>query len=147
MTDTWDGAERRSGVKRRTKRRYRFIDRRMGFDRRRRYRVLGTMRDHPWILVSVIVLLNLLSLIDGLFTLTELGLGIAREGNPVLVAAGQTHPLLPVLVKLGGMAVASVGFWHGRRHRFILGLSLVALGAFAALVAFHWGTLSGLGWL
>lgn len=147
MADTWDGVERRSGLKRRTKRRYRFIDRRMGFDRRRRYRVLGTIRDHPWILVGVIVLLNVLSLIDGLFTAAELGLGIAREGNPVLLAAGQWHPLLAVAVKIGGLVVASVGFWHGRKHRFILGLSLVALAAFAAVVAFHWCTLAGLGWL
>jgi len=78
MADTWDGPERRSGQKRRTKRRYRFIDRRLGFDRRRRYPVLGTMRDNPWILVGVIVLLNVLSLVEGLFTLAELGLGIAR---------------------------------------------------------------------
>lgn len=147
MTETWGGIERRSGTKRRCKRRYRFIDRRLGFDRRRRYHVLGTMRDHPWILVGVIVLLNLFSLIDGLFTAAELGLGIATEGNPVLLAAGQWHPLLAVAVKISGLVVASVGFWHGRRHRFILGLSLVALGAFVALVAFHWSTLAGRGWL
>ncbi len=147
MADTWDGTERRSGTKRRNKRRYRFIDRRLGFDRRRRYAVLGTMRDHPWILVSVIVLLNVLSLVDGAFTVAELGLGIATEGNPVLLAAGQQHPLLAVAVKVLGLVVASVGFWHGRKHRFILGLSLVALAAFVALVAFHWGALSGYGWL
>jgi len=147
MVDTWNGAERRSGLKRRRRRRYRFIDRRMGFDRRRRYPVLGTMRDNPWMLAGVIVLLNLFSLIDGLFTIAELSLGIAREGNPVLVAAGQAHPLYAVAVKVGGMVVASVVFWHLRKHRFILGLSLVALAAFVAVVAFHWGTLSGLGWL
>ena len=105
------------------------------------------MRDHAWIVVTVIVLLNALSLIDGYFTLLELGLGIAKEGNPVLVAAGDQHPMLAVVTKLGGMAVASIGIWHGRRRRSILALSLVALAGFVALVAFHMGTLRGLGWI
>jgi hypothetical protein len=142
----WDGVERRHH-KRRYHRRYRFIDRRMGFDRRKRHPVLGTMRDHPWLLIFVLVLLNVLSLADGAFTAAELALGIAREGNPALVAAGEQHPLLAVALKLGGMAVATVGFWHGRRRRFILALSIVALAFFGGLVAYHAGTLTRLGWL
>ncbi|MBN1608117.1 MAG: hypothetical protein JW940_15905 [Polyangiaceae bacterium] len=147
MSEPWDGIERRSGTKRRRKRKYRFIDRRRGFDRRKRYPVLGTMRDHMWLLVVVLVLLNVLSFVDGYFTAAELGLGIASEGNPVLAAASRQHPLFAVALKVGGMAVATVGFWHGRRRRFILGLSLLALGFFAGLVAYHYGTLVALGWL
>jgi hypothetical protein len=142
----WDGVERRQG-KRRRKRRYRFIDRRNGFDRRRRYPVLGTMRDHPRILVLVLVVLNALSLVDGYFTAAEIGLGIAREANPVLLAAGRLHPLLAVVTKVGGMLVATSIIWHLRRRRSVLGLSLVALAFFTGLVAYHWGTLVGLGWL
>ena len=142
----WDGAERRAH-KRRTRRRYRFIDRRQGFDRRKRYPVLGTMRDHPWILALVIGLLNALSLADGYFTAAELGLGIASEGNPVLRAAADYHPLLAVGIKVGAMVLVSAIFWHLRRRRLVLGLSLVALAGFAALVAFHVGRLTGLGLL
>lgn len=142
----WDGTERRYH-KRRHHRRYRFIDRRMGFDRRKRHPVLGTMRDRTWLLALVLILLNVLSLADGAFTAAELNLGIAREGNPALVAAGEQHPLLAVALKLGGMAVATVGFWHGRRRRFILGLSIITIAFFAGLVAYHAGTLVGLGWL
>ncbi len=109
--------------------------------------VLGTMRDHRWIVVLSIVLLNMLSLMDGYFTAAELGLGIATEGNPVLAAASAQHPLLAVAVKLGGMILASVGIWHGRRRRSILALALVAVAIFAGLVAYHLGTLRGLGWL
>lgn len=142
----WDGTERRMG-KRRTRRRYRFIDRREGFDRRKRYPVLGTMRDHPWILVAVIVLMNVLSLVDGYFTAAELGLGIASEGNPVLRAAADYSPWLAVAIKVGAMVLVSAIFWHLRRRRLVLGLSLVALAGFAALVAFHMGRLTGLGLL
>jgi hypothetical protein len=142
----WDGAERRTH-QRRTRRRYRFVDRRQGFDRRKGYPVLGTMRDHPWILVAVIVLLNVLSLLDGYFTAAELGLGIASEGNPVLRAAADYSPWLAVAIKVGAMALVSAIFWHLRRRRLVLGLSLVALAGFAALVAFHVGRLKGLGLL
>jgi len=145
-TPGWDGTERRA-AHRRTRRRYRFVDRREGFDRRKRYPVLGTMRDHPWILALVIVLLNVLSLADGYFTAAELGLGIASEGNPVLRAAAEYNPWLAVGIKIGAMALVSVIFWHLRRRRLVLGLSLVALAGFAALVAFHVGRLTGLGLL
>lgn len=143
---TWDGVERRV-AKRRHHRRYRFIDRRHGFDRRKRYPVLGTMRDHAWLVVFTIVLINVLSLIDGYFTAAELGLGIAREGNPVLAAANEQGPLVAIAVKLGAMAVASTVIWHGRHRRSILALALVAVAIFGGLVAYHAGTLRGLGWL
>jgi hypothetical protein len=142
----WDGVERRV-AKRRHHRRYRFIDRRHGFDRRKRYPVLGTMRDHAWIVVFTIVLINVLSFIDGYFTAAELGLGIAREGNPVLAAAHEQGPLIAIAVKFGAMAVASTVIWHGRRRRSILALALVAVAIFGGLVAYHAGTLRGLGLL
>ncbi|MDP2300721.1 MAG: DUF5658 family protein [Coriobacteriia bacterium] len=147
LPEPWDGVERRSGIKRRRRRRYRFIDRRHGFDRRTRYLVLGTMRDHPWIVALVISTLCALSAIDGLLTLGEIALGIASEGNPVLAAAGERHVLLAVAAKVAGTVVASAVIWHGRTRRSILGLSLVAIGVFSALVAYHLGSLVGLGWL
>lgn len=143
----WDGVERRV-AKRRHHRRYRFIDRRHGFDRRKRYPVLGTMRDHGWIVVFTILLINVLSFVDGYFTAAELGLGIAREGNPVLAAAVRDHgPMVATAVKLGAMAVASTVIWLGRHKRSILALALVTVALFGGLVAYHAGTLRGLGWL
>ncbi len=143
----WNGQERRLLPKRRAKRVYRFIDRRSGFDRRGHAVVLGTMRDHPWILVAVLIVLNVLSLLDGFFTAAELGLGIASEGNPLLDAVARHNPLFAVAVKVGAMLLVSVGIWHGRRTRAILALSLISLGLFAAIVAYHVGSLTALGWL
>jgi hypothetical protein len=144
--EPWDGVERRV-AKRRKRRVYRFIDRRHGFDRRRTHPVFRTMRDHPWLLVIVLVLLNVLSILDGWFTAAEIGLGIAAEGNPVLDAAAQRHPLLAVAVKIGSMALVTIGIWHGRRRRSILILALLALALFGGVVAFHWGSLHGFGYL
>ncbi len=145
-TPPWDGIERRVS-RRRHRRRYRFIDRRHGFDRRKRYPVLGTMRDHPWLVVFTILLINALSFADGWFTAAEVGLGIAREGNPVLAAANREGPLIAIAVKFGAMAVVSTTIWLGRRKRSILALALLAVAIFAGLVAYHAGTLRGLGWL
>jgi Domain of unknown function (DUF5658) len=146
-TSAWDGVERRV-AKRRRRRVYRFIDRRHGFDRRKRYPVLGTMRDQGWIVVFAILLINLFSFIDGYFTAAELGLGIAREGNPVLAAAMRDHgPLVAMALKFGAMAVVSTVIWFGRHRRSILALALGAVAIFGGLVAYHAGTLRGLGWL
>jgi len=145
-TPIWDGVERRV-AQRRHHRRYRFIDRRHGFDRRKRYPVLGTMRDHAWIVVLTILLINVLSFIDGYFTAAELGLGIAREGNPLLAAADRQGPLVAIAVKFGAMAVISTTVWLGRRRRSVLALALMAVVLFAGLVLFHYQTLHGLGLL
>ncbi len=141
----WDGVERRDGRERRKRRVYRFIDRRSGFDRRKRYPVLGTIRDHPRILVLILVSLNALSLLDGAFTALELWLGIAAEGNPVLDAAVKRSPLLAVAVKIGSMALVTASIWHGRRNRVVLALSIASLALFTALVSYHWGSLMGMG--
>lgn len=147
IASVWDGVERRSGVKRRRRRVYRFVDRRAGFDRRRRYPVLGTLRDHPWTLVTVLVVLNLLSLLDGAFTAVEIFFGLAEEGNPILNAAVQRSPWLAIAVKIGAMAVVTTAIWHGRRKRIILALAIAAIVLFGAVVAYHWGTFYGMGWL
>jgi len=105
------------------------------------------MRDHGWIVVFTILLINVLSFIDGYFTAAELGLGIAREGNPVLAAANREGPLVAIAVKFGAMVVVSTVIWHGRHRHSILVLSLVAVALFGGLVAYHAGTLRGLGWL
>jgi len=141
----WTGEERRVSGERRTRRVYRFIDRRCGFDRRRRYPILGTMRDHPWLLIAVLALVNALSLIDGLLTAAELAFGLADEGNPVLRTLIETDPLLAVAFKVGIVIVVSVGIWRGRHLRVMLALSLLALAAYAGVLAYHVGFLSGSG--
>lgn len=150
----WDGIERRSGLDRRSgyedraSRRYRFIDRRSGFDRRKRYPVTGTLRDYPLALVALLLWLNLLSIVDGIFTLGEINHGIAVEGNPVLVAAWYLGgDLGPVLIKLGGIFTASLVIWFGRRRRIILQFALFGLALYSALVAYHISLLTRTGHL
>ncbi|MDY0340967.1 MAG: DUF5658 family protein [Coriobacteriia bacterium] len=106
------------------------------------------MRDHSWIVVFTVLLINVLSLIDGYFTVVVLELEIAYEGNPVLAAAIQDHGLMAaMIIKLGAMVIASTVIWFGREKRSILALAIVAVVLFGGVVAYHTGTLRGLGLL
>jgi hypothetical protein len=144
---TWPQVERRRGLDRRVKRHFVFMDHRTGFDRRQRSWFFGSLRDSRWLLIALLMVLNLLSLFDGVLTAFELRLGIATEGNPVLGSIIQTNGLLAVAVKVAVMITVSVVIWHWRSHRRILAVVPFALALYAALIAYHLGSLSGLRWL
>jgi len=140
-------AERRNRHDRRSTHVRRFYDRRTSFDRRKRYPILGTIRDHPWLLVFVLVLINTLSWLDGVLTLFEVSTGIAREGNPLLAAAFEHQPMIAVLLKAAVILALSVMMWRMRTYRIMLVMSFLTLGVFAAVVAYHLGSLHGFGWI
>ncbi|MRR13034.1 hypothetical protein EG835_11375 [bacterium] len=142
----WDGVERRDVVQRRRRSLYRFMDRRGGFDRRRRS-LLALLLDKPSLLVGALVLLNVLSLVDGFYSMIEVSLGIAHEGNPLLAAAAGRDPLLAVLLKVAAMAFATVVIWLNRRRRAVLVTGLIGLLGYAALVIYHRYVLSVTGLL
>jgi hypothetical protein len=123
------------------------MDHRTGFNRRKRSWFFGSLRDSRWLLISLLVMLNVFSLLDGVLTAFELRLGIAREGNPVLGSIIQTNGFLAVAVKVAVMITVSVVIWHWRRHRRILAIVPFALALYAALLAYHLGSLVGLRWL
>lgn len=139
-----NAAERRERD-RRTERRFRFRDDRSGFDRRRRYVILGTLRDNEWLLIAVLALVNVLSLLDGFLTYVEITTGIATEGNPLLASLFETHPLAAVGFKVFSVAMVSAIIWFGRRFKLLLAVSLFATAAFTAVIAYHLGSLIGLG--
>jgi hypothetical protein len=143
----WPLVERRSGLDRRVKRHFVFMDHRTGFDRRKRSWFFGTLRDSQWALIGLLVLLNVFSLIDGVLTALELMLGIAAEGNPVLGNIIQTNGFLAAGLKVAVMIVVSAVIWRWRDHRRILAIVPFALALYVAVLAYHFGSLVGLGWL
>jgi len=140
-------AERRNTRDRRRAFAYRFHDRRTSFDRRRAYPVFGTIREHPWLLILVLVMINALSWIDGVLTLFEVSTGIAREGNPLLAAVFEHQPMMAILLKATVIIGISLMIWRARAYRIMLVMSLLTLGVFAAVVAYHLGSLHGFGWI
>jgi hypothetical protein len=119
------------------------MERRTGFDRRKRSWFFGTLRDHRWVLIGLLVLLNVFSLIDGALTAFELALGIATEGNPVFGNIIQTNGFLAAGLKVGVMIVVSMVIWRWRDHRSILAIVPFALVLYAAVLAYHFGSLAG----
>jgi len=128
---------------RRAERRFRFRDRRTGFDRRVDYAILGTLRSSSWVLLGVLAATNLLSLLDGYLTYIEVTTGIASEGNPVLASLFEAHPLAAVAFKVLTIAIVSAIIWFTRRFKAVLAVSLFALAVFTAVVAYHIGSLAG----
>ena len=138
------GTERRSGKDRRVARHYRFQNRRTGFDRRKHNPVFDVLRGSTWALISLLALLNVLSLLDGMFTAAELSSGIAREGNPVVRSLIGANPLLAVGFKVAIMIAVSVLLWRWRSYRVVLVLTLATLVLYAMVLAYHLGSLAGL---
>ena len=138
-------ADRRAQTDRRRTSRYRFNNRRTAFDRRRRYPVLGSLRDRPGLLLGVLVAVNVLSLLDGLLTAAELRSGIASEANPVLAPLFASSSYAALAFKTVLVALVSIGIWRLRRYRIVLAVSLLALALFTAVVAYHLGSLHGYG--
>jgi len=114
----------------------RWPERRTGFDRREAYPVLRMLRSSGALLLSVLVLLNIMSLIDLSLTSYELALGVA-EGNPVMRMAFDAGPAAVIAVKVGVMLLVSAVIWWLRRYRRILQLSVASVGAYAALLIYH----------
>lgn len=145
MADTADMTDRRAGADRRSRRVWRFVDRRTGFDRRKRHPLLGRLRASETALLLVLVALNLASWLDGWLTWVALGLGLAQEGNPILRAAVEVHPAMAVALKVGAVALVSLGIWHGRDKRPVLMVAVAGLVLYGGVVAYHLGALRALG--
>lgn len=139
--------ERRSRSDRRRARGRRFFERRSGFDRRAPNVVLGTLRDSRWLLPAVLVTVNLMSLADGALTYAEITHGIAHEGNPILAALFEVHPMAAIAFKVLSVFLVTAIIWAARRQRSMIALSLFASAVFSAVLAYHFGSLAGLGLL
>jgi hypothetical protein len=134
--------ERRQGGDRRRRRKYRFHDRRSGFDRRVNgvrmgvlKRTLYALRDRPRALQGLLAAVNVLNVVDFLLTLLVLGHG-GREGNPVLRPLLALSPLSAGIFKVVVVLAASLLVWHSRYYRKALIAGLCMLVVFAWLVVY-----------
>lgn len=112
-------------------------DRRSGFDRRRRYLFTGPLHANLPVLAAVLIVINVLSILDFVFTYEELRLGIAREANPLLAALFSQSPGQAWLLKSGTMLAVTWGIWRERGKRAVLGTAVFAVVAYLALTMYH----------
>ncbi len=135
--------EPRTTERRRTRPRFRYPERRTGFDRRVSTGVIGWYRNHPRAIATVLVGVVLLNLADYLLTLRALDRG-ATEANPFMAVLFDIHPAAAGFVKtMLGLGVV-LTIWQMRRYRRILEVSLVALAGFTLVLAYQFSlVLSG----
>ena len=121
-------------------------NRRLGFDRRQTARrspvgvaldaSLLYLRDHPFALLALLALANLLSLVDLWLTTIVLRLG-AVEANPFMQYFFDAGPTQAALVKIGLIAASTLGIWALRRRRSALTVALLFLAVYAAIVVYE----------
>jgi hypothetical protein len=143
--------DRRQGGERRQRRKYRFHDRRSGFDRRVAgvklgllKRTLMALRDRPKALQLLLVGVNLLNLADFSVTLRVLDSG-GREANPILRPLLALSPLWAGIFKLVAVLAASLLVWESRRYRKALIAGLCMVVVFVGLVVYDIVVLAFLG--
>jgi hypothetical protein len=122
------------------------MERRSGFDRRRdvcRSPVamaleapIQRLREQPALLAELLVLINLLSIVDLLITLSVLRMG-AVELNPVMAWLIDLGTAPAAAAKIGVVLVATCGLWLLRRHRAALTTAALLLVVYASLVTFE----------
>lgn len=97
---------------------------------------LGTRQHYRWLLgiVKVTLVLNLL---DGLFTLTWVWLGLASEANPVMARLLVAHPVAFVTAKLALVGLASLLLWRLRDRPLAVIAMFVAFLVYYGLLLIH----------
>ena len=138
-------AERRAAERRR-QRQFVLLDRRSGFDRRRRSHAtrlggalesaLLQLRDDPHTLLAVLLLANLLSLLDLESTWYALAHG-ALEGNPLMRSLLAASPAVAATFKLCVVAALSALVWWLRRYRRMLQVALLTAAVYGAVIAYQ----------
>ncbi len=135
--------DRRQGGDRRRRRRYRFHDRRSGFDRRVNgvkmgvlRRTLFALRDRPNALWLLLAAVNALNVADFSLTLGVLDSGGA-EANPVMASLFAMSSRWAGVFKVVAVLAASLLVWENRRYRKALIAGLCMLLVFACLFVYH----------
>jgi hypothetical protein len=81
--------------------------------------------------------LLLLNLLDGIFTLVFLQLGVAQELNPVMRVAYEAGPLVFMMVKVGVVALGVLVLMAHRQYRFARAALTGGAFLYAAIVVYH----------
>lgn|GEM_PF-2614020 len=138
------GPERRRHERRRATR-FMFRERRSGYERRddpsrTQPFLLGSFhawhRSTPWLLPTLLVFANLLSLADILLTMRVLEAG-AVEINPLLRVLMEFDVRVAAAVKASLVAGATLLIWRYRGYRKIVPLALLSLALFGSVVIYQ----------
>lgn len=99
-------------------------------------RRIGTREHYRWLegIVKVTLVLNL---IDAVFTLIWVRLGLASEANPFLAELVNAHPLGFVTLKLGLVGLGSLLLWRLRQRPLAVIAMFLAFLAYYVILLMH----------
>jgi hypothetical protein len=134
------------GPERRRKRSFFAVERRSGFDRRRNVcrspvaaaveSRLVALREQPVLLAELLVLVNLLSVLDLLITISVLRMG-AVELNPLMAWLIDLGTVPAATAKISMVLLATLGLWMLRRYRAALTTAVLLFAVYGSLVTFE----------
>ena len=105
---------------------------------RRGVRVAGScaLREQPALLAELLVMVNLLSILDLLITLSVLRMG-AVELNPLMAWLIDLGTVPAAVAKIGVVLLATLGLWMLRRYRAALTTAVLLFAVYGSLVTFE----------
>jgi hypothetical protein len=127
---------------------FRVRERREGFDRRQNHitrkgfyhfvfrRGSLHLRHNQIALLILLIVFNLLSIADYMFTLKALNAGFA-EGNPIMDAMFTVGPAVAACFKIGLTMFVAAMVWLFRRYRAILEISILFILMYMLLIIYH----------
>ena len=134
------------GPERRRRRSFLAEERRSGFDRRRNVcrspvaaafeSRLVALREQPVLLAELLVMVNLLSILDLLITLSVLRMG-AVELNPLMAWLIDLGTIQAAAAKISVVLLATLGLWMLRRYRAALTTAVLLFAVYGSLVTFE----------
>ena len=140
--------ERRQGERRQTRRVFRWLEKRTGFDKRRSDqtsfdRLVGwprqyalAMREKPRLLIKVLVLFNVYNLADYILTVNALAAGHS-EMNPVMRSLFDLDPLAAGAFKISTGIAVTLLVWKFRQFRLILQFAFLSLIGYVGLIFYQ----------
>jgi len=97
--------------------------------------VLGIRRDR--VIVALITIYLMFNLFDLFSTLFMVGIGVAREMNPLMRFFLERSVPLAILVKFFFPGLSAWAFWKGRSHKVMFVLTCIGVLTYAILVGKH----------
>jgi len=135
-------ADNRVTARRNSGSNFKYPEKRTGFDRRIQRkshfsRILVSLANHRRAFISILIAVNVLSVLDFLLTMNLLNLGTIAEANPIMADLIVLNPIVAFLYKTSLVLSVTLIFWRFRRYRSVILATSSALVLFSVLIFYQ----------
>ena len=141
-TRTETPADKRITSRRSTRSKFRYPEKRTGFDRRFQRksvfsRISISLASHRRAFIGILIAVNVLSVLDFLLTMNLLNLGHVWEGNPVMAGLIVYSPVIALVHKTSLVLLITLVFWRFRRYRAVMLATSSTFVLFSVLILYQ----------